>query len=264
MGLLYIWKEKMKKIFKKLKSIFSINLNRNIVILGVIIALITSMSFDNYRNQQILNTKLDTYEYNISNQLNAIKLQMNKNAFEISFVQSIILKTDSTVGIETSYMYAEEIVRTSHRYKSITPTLLTAVIYQESRFNTFAVSPAGAQGLGQIYPETGIWILREWNIPYNDSLIFDPIINIRMTAWYMDWLYHYPNICKKDNELRLAYYNGGGRQAHRYKLYRQFKSGQMLSKIEQTYVNRLSPETKNYVEDVINRNKQYQLLLNNS
>jgi len=46
-----------------------------------------------------------------------------------------------------------EVARLAAKY-DVSPTLLEAVVWQESRWNTRAVSPAGARGLAQLMPGT--------------------------------------------------------------------------------------------------------------
>src|SRR4051812_33948103 len=49
--------------------------------------------------------------------------------------------------------YAPPIARAAQRY-NVSATLLAAQLYQESKFNPFAVSGAGAQGIAQFMPGT--------------------------------------------------------------------------------------------------------------
>lgn len=229
------------------------------VLLLVVIILISNLEIKQRQAVSLCDNKkeLIKIEKILDKKLNDIRFQINKNSAIKKHIQSIILKTDSSVGLELSYMYAEEIVEVSVRYKSVNPLLLTSVIYQESRFDKDIISHAGAQGLGQIMPETFNWICDKWNLVCYDSTVFDPIINIRMTAWYLEWLYRHPSICKKNEQLRLAYYNGGGRQAYRYSLYIKEQNNDSLSFAERNHLVRLSTETKKYVRDITKRTEEY-------
>lgn len=224
-------------------------------ILNVIIVLlcVTGLVFVFYTNH---NYRIKQTEQNdkLYNELINVKLSMNKNALTIQGVQNIINNIHESVrekNKEQAFMIAEEIVNTANRYNTITPSFLTAMIYVESRFNVDAVSSEGAQGLVQIMPETVAWICREWNINNSKDLAFDPVFNIRASAWYYDWLYKNVPICRLDKEKATAYYNGGARQSYRWGLYRKKLNGLSLDSLEHHYLNKLSSETKNYVHEVI-------------
>jgi soluble lytic murein transglycosylase len=202
----------------------------------------------------------------IFNEITNIKLRINKNALEIKAIKNIIDNVPQTIrerNSEEAFIIAEEIVNTANRYKNVSASLLTSIIYNESRFNRYAVSIDGAMGLGQLMPETTVWICKEWNIVYSDSIAFNPIFNIRATAWYYDWLYKHPKICRMDKERVLAYYNGGGKQAHRWSIYRKQLNGITLDELEKKYVNKLASETKKYVHDVIHHDSLFQSKINN-
>lgn len=96
---------------------------------------------------------------------------------------------------------AEESAR--HR---LDPQLLLAVIYVESRFDPFAVSPVGALGLMQIMPGTGRELAARLGIPWNGPLtLFDPVTNVRVgTAYVRQLADRYGSI-----HTALAAYNWG-------------------------------------------------------
>ncbi|WP_432408891.1 lytic transglycosylase domain-containing protein [Wukongibacter sp. M2B1] len=67
--------------------------------------------------------------------------------------------------------------------------LVASVIRAESKFDPKAVSPKGAKGLMQISSITGNWASEELSIDdYNEELLFNPEINIRIGCWYLDKL----------------------------------------------------------------------------
>lgn len=85
--------------------------------------------------------------------------------------------------------------------------LLLAVIREESSFDRFAVSRAGALGLMQLMPRTGAWIgkkIRRMGIEDDDLLA--PEFNIAAGAWYLRYL-----LDRSGNSIvaALASYNGG-------------------------------------------------------
>lgn len=176
-------------------------------------------------------------------------------------IKKIILKENPKISKETAFIYSKEIVNTLELHTDIEPELVTALIKQESNYNSNAVSHAGAQGLGQIMPQTADWICNKWNISHYDSIAFDPIKNIRMTIWYLNWLYKNTSISKNDIELTLAYYNGGGKNAYRYKLYRKQKQGYKLTDDQLVHVSRLAEETRDYVSRIMKIRKKHKKMI---
>ena len=88
------------------------------------------------------------------------------------------------------------------------PLFLLSLIRQESAFEGFVRSSAGARGLMQIMPATGQEIVSElgWPRDYDDSDLHRPIINMTLGADYLDkWRTHF----KGDLYAALAAYNGG-------------------------------------------------------
>jgi soluble lytic murein transglycosylase len=67
--------------------------------------------------------------------------------------------------------------------------LVYAIMRQESFFNTYAVSRAGARGLMQIMPRTGRWISRRLGVRnFKVSDLFIPEVNIRFGRFYIHYL----------------------------------------------------------------------------
>lgn len=109
--------------------------------------------------------------------------------------------------------YDSYIVKYSKEY-NLDPSLVSAVIYAESRFNSDSISRAGARGLMQIMPATGRTIserLGESN--FSVDKLLDPETNIRYGCWYLNYLFgNYPG----NQNAVLAGYNGGGAVGDRY------------------------------------------------
>ncbi|MDR5657950.1 lytic transglycosylase domain-containing protein [Serpentinicella sp. ANB-PHB4] len=90
---------------------------------------------------------------------------------------------------------------------NIDPLLIYAIIRNESRFNTNAISRTEARGLMQIAPITGQWAAETLEIEnYTKQLLHDPKINIEIGAWYLDRLNKQFN---NNLELVIAAYNAG-------------------------------------------------------
>ncbi len=99
---------------------------------------------------------------------------------------------------------AYERLITWHAEKNhLEPSLVAAVIYTESRFETKAVSGRGAVGLMQLMPDTAQWVAEQQHAAVGN--LHDPGDNIRLGAWYLRYLldeFHSP-------VLALAAYNAG-------------------------------------------------------
>lgn len=100
---------------------------------------------------------------------------------------------------------ARTIAEESARHR-LDPQLVLAVMYVESRFDPFAVSPVGALGLMQIMPGTGRELAARLGIPWNGPLtLFDPVTNVRVgTAYVRQLSDRYGSI-----RTALAAYNWG-------------------------------------------------------
>ena len=99
--------------------------------------------------------------------------------------------------LETVHFYASQ--------SDLPPELVLAVIDIESRFDRFAISRSGAQGLMQLIPETA----RDLNV-HNP---FDPDENIRGGSQYLRKML---DLFNEDLELALAAYNSGPTTVKRY------------------------------------------------
>lgn len=105
-------------------------------------------------------------------------------------------------------VYFKDLVLSAAQAESLNPLLLLSVIRQESLFEGFAISVAGARGLMQIMPATGQEIATGMNWPpdYQDADLYRPAINIPMGARYLARQRNYFN---DDLFAALAAYNGG-------------------------------------------------------
>jgi soluble lytic murein transglycosylase len=89
----------------------------------------------------------------------------------------------------------------------IDPALLAAIISNESGFNPYATSGAGARGLMQLMPGTAATVAHEIGTSVTPvALVFDPQQNMRLgTAYLRELLDHYRGALP----LALAAYNAG-------------------------------------------------------
>jgi soluble lytic murein transglycosylase len=107
-----------------------------------------------------------------------------------------------------------EYVRVHARRHQLDPALLAAVIYQESKFRAGAKSSSGAIGLMQLSPRTARGIaIRTHGNAFRTSDLYDPEINIRYGAWYLDNLFRK----YRSERLVLAAYNAGQGNVDRWR-----------------------------------------------
>jgi soluble lytic murein transglycosylase len=104
--------------------------------------------------------------------------------------------------------YRDWVEEEARRY-GLEADLLFALLHVESRFDPYAVSPTGAQGLGQFTRATWLDVARMLGEEPGDP--FDPHTSIRYTARYLAWLYER---CRGFLEpartaCALTAYNGG-------------------------------------------------------
>jgi len=82
----------------------------------------------------------------------------------------------------------EEFVSSCEREYSLPPSLIFALIREESRFQKTARSPRGAMGLMQILPETAIQIQKERKEKFSLEELYNPERNIQMGCYYLSTL----------------------------------------------------------------------------
>ena len=103
--------------------------------------------------------------------------------------------------------YHDLIIAEAQRY-GIDPLFMFSVIRQESLFEGFVRSTAGAHGLMQIIPDTGQQIANELNWPptYDPQDLYRPIVSVRFGAYY---LAKNRDLLKGNWYAGLAAYNAG-------------------------------------------------------
>jgi soluble lytic murein transglycosylase len=134
----------------------------------------------------------------------------------------------------------ETIVRTHARNYDLSPTLLAAVIYTESKFDADARSGAGAIGLMQLLPETAKGIaLRTGGHKFVVTDLYDPEINVRYGSWYLrNLLNRYDDV-----PTALAAYHAGQGNVDEWR-----REG----------VGIQFPETRDYVDKVLDAQRVYE------
>jgi len=145
-------------------------------------------------------------------------------------------------------LHHDDIIRQQAREKHLDPALIAAIIYEESRFRD-QTSHAGARGLMQITPETADAIAKHsGGVRFKQSDLAEPQINISYGAYYLRLLLdHYG----QNETLAVAAYNAGIGNVDRWVT----EAGGPDSFT--TAENIPFPETRAYVENVLQRRNDY-------
>jgi len=144
--------------------------------------------------------------------------------------------------------YRGSIVKYSKEYQ-IDPYLVASIINVESKYDKYAVSSKEARGLMQIGPPTGKWASEEIGIEnYDEDLLFDHDINIRIGTWYINRLFQEFD---GNLDLVLAAYNAGSGNVNKWLLDEDIsRDGVNLHKIP-------FKETEDYLVRIKNSYKVY-------
>jgi soluble lytic murein transglycosylase len=142
----------------------------------------------------------------------------------------------------------DDIIRQQAADKDVDPSLIAAVIYEESRFRD-QTSHAGARGLMQITPDTAHFIAKNsGGYRFEQSDLATPQINIAYGTYFLRYLIdHYDG----NEALALAAYNAGVTNVDGW--------------VEEaggpdafdTTGDIPFPETRAYVDNVLERREQY-------
>ncbi len=101
--------------------------------------------------------------------------------------------------------YPEQIAEASERMR-VSEHLVRAIMRQESMFSSSIVSHVGAVGLMQIMPYTGKEIAQDLDTTFNDSVLYNPAVNITFGTHYIGKLLRQ---FEQDKIRAVASYNGG-------------------------------------------------------
>jgi soluble lytic murein transglycosylase len=148
------------------------------------------------------------------------------------------------------FPFAEAIARWSAQ-RQLNPLLVTALIRQESRFETQIESVVGATGLMQVMPATADWIQGQTGITI--SSLDNPEDNLNLGTWYLDYTHQ-----EYDNHslYAVASYNAGPGNVADW-------IGRDNYRDVDEFVDRIPfPETKDYVKSVFGGYWNYLRLYN--
>ncbi|WP_414544829.1 transglycosylase SLT domain-containing protein [Nostoc sp. CCY0012] len=103
------------------------------------------------------------------------------------------------------FPYQQEIKKWSAE-RQLNPLLVTALMRQESMFESKITSVAGAAGLMQVMPSTAAWIAPQIKLDTKAIDLEDPNQNIKLGTWYLDHTHQQYN---NNSMLAIASYNAG-------------------------------------------------------
>lgn len=132
--------------------------------------------------------------------------------YHIQKVMAIIQMYNPEMPSSQRYEIANEIYNMTLKYTNLDVDLLCATITHETAgtWDPEIVSPAGAMGLMQIMPATGMFVASyeglNWSSP--EEVLFNPIYNIRLGARFLASQIEYYDV-----DGGLAAYNGGEKWA---------------------------------------------------
>ena len=138
-------------------------------------------------------------------------------------------------------------LRSSAARNQLDPMLVAGLIRQESAFDTKAMSHAGAIGLMQVEPETGLKMARELKVRYARTRLTDPGYNLQLGSRYL------ANLIQAFGtpEAALAAYNAGEDHVM------EWTTGQNYLETPEFVESIPFTETREYVQIVIRNSEVY-------
>lgn len=177
---------------------------------------------------------------------------MKRWCSRLLFLLIIVCSVVFVVRYQREHRFDKFIVPTSEKYK-VSPALVKAIIWQESRFVPDVRGGAGEIGLMQIRSAAaGEWAAAEKMQGFVHEQIFDPAQNIAAGSWYIAKLIkRYPHT---DNPYvyALADYNAGRGNVLRW------NKGVAATNSEAFLEAMTFPGTRKYIRNVIKRTEHYE------
>jgi soluble lytic murein transglycosylase len=197
----------MKGLKKNLTSFyFYLILTLSFILAVLIIAIIMKNTFTKKNAAKLV--QLEQIIYDMRSSIHEDSMQQ----YQIQKIIAIIEQYNLTLPHEQKYKIAEEIYRMNKKFSNLNTELICATITFETNgtWNPEMKSSAGAMGLMQIMPTTGMFIASyediSWTAP--EDILYNPIYNIRIGSRYLASL-----IEMYDIDGGLAAYKGGERLA---------------------------------------------------
>jgi soluble lytic murein transglycosylase len=132
--------------------------------------------------------------------------------------------------------------------EGVDAALVAALICQESTFDPSAVSRAGARGLMQVIPRTGMLLARSLRVPWRGQALFEPQTSIEFGVHYLRQMI---DRFSGRTEMALAAYNAGPERVETWNSLRpDLSPEEFVESIPFT-------ETRNYVVTILGAQEQY-------
>jgi len=146
---------------------------------------------------------------------------------------------------------AYDTIAAESRANNIDPTLVAALIRQESNFNPHATSPVGARGLMQLMPSVARTIaVAKGMTPWSADRLYDPGTNVVLgVAHLAPLLRRYPDVTQA-----LAAYNAGESRVARWTKKRGADDPELFTERIPFF------ETRDYVKSIIRNRDMYRAL----
>lgn len=158
---------------------------------------------------------------------------------------------DALMRLVYPVLWERLIAENSVRY-DLDPLLLLALVRQESLFSPWARSSAGALGLAQVMPPTGLWIAERLQMEgYNHDLLLRPHISLHFGAWFLDLLL---GLYDRDWIATLVAYNAGPGNL------RNWTNGQPIADHDLFYETLPFQEPRDYVTAIYENLRNYERL----
>ena len=144
-----------------------------------------------------------------------------------------------------------DLIATYSRSRGLDPSLVSALIAQESAFQADVKSAANAYGLMQILPRTGRRLARQDGLRrFSTRMLVDPKVNVRLgTRYFAQLLDEFPGV-----HFALAGYNAGESRVRTWRLERGgMPTDEFIDDIP-------FPETQGYVKRILSMVEDYREL----
>ena len=92
--------------------------------------------------------------------------------------------------VDAHPMYYRDLIEEYAQRYGLQPAYVSAIILNESSFDTHAESDVGARGLMQLMPDTAEWIAHKLGLDstYDVEQLWEAETNIRFGCWYLNYL----------------------------------------------------------------------------
>lgn len=121
--------------------------------------------------------------------------------------QRVLPQETAAKDFDASLVQYQDLIGKCAAKYNLDPAFVTATVFVESSFQDSVESSAGAMGLMQITPLTGMWIAGKIGIKdYNVEMLLDPDVNIHMGCWYLSYLMD--EFDGNEETVSAAYYAG--------------------------------------------------------